>query len=401
MLKSYQVRLYPNKEQTVLIEKTIGCTRFLYNQMLEERNIFYKDNCDENGKFIKPKEKPKYKTEKEYKVKFEWLKEVSSRALQQSRIDLHTAYQNFFRRLKQGKKPGYPKFKSKNKSKWSYREPQVSSCIEIKNNKLKLLKIGWIKIRGLNNRPYDKINSVTVTKTRSGKYIVSILVETKAIRKNNNGDVIGLDLGIKDFAIDSNGNLYKSISNELFQKEKELKKLQRHFSRKQKGSNRKEKCRIKIAKKYEEFVNLRNHFHWHLANRLCSNSHTIIVESLNVLGMMKNRKLSHSISYLGWSMFLNKLQQKAKEYGTSIKEAPRFFASSKICSKCGYKKENLTLADRTYICDECGFEINRDINAAINLKSLEYNDYNRGEEIRPKELIFNFSGIFYEAITKK
>jgi len=159
MLKSYQVRLYPNKEQQVLIDKTIGCNRFIYNQMLEERNKFYKDNCDENGKFVPPKTKPVYKTEKEYKIDFPFLKEVSSRSLQQSRLDLHMAFQNFFRRIKQGKKPGYPKFKSKNKSKWSYREPQVSNCIKILDNSIKLLKLGWVKIRGFNDRPYNKINS--------------------------------------------------------------------------------------------------------------------------------------------------------------------------------------------------------------------------------------------------
>jgi putative transposase len=400
MLKSYQVRLYPNKAQSELIDKTIGCNRFIYNQMLNERIQFYNDNLNENGKFVKPKKFPKYKTEKQYKQEYEWLKEVSGRSLQQSRIDLHAAFQNFFRRVKQGKKPGFPKFKSKHKSKWSYREPQTGNIV-INNNKIKLIKLGYVKFRGLNNRPYDKIKSVTVIKTRSDKYVASILVETKMIQKEHKNDILGLDLGIKEFAVDSNGNLYKSISKRLFEKEKELKKIQKHFSRKIKGSNRREKCRIKLAEKYEEIVNIRNFFHWHLANKLCSENQTIVVENLKVSNMIKNRKLSHSISYLGWSSFIVKLEQKAKEYNTKIVKANQYYASSKTCSSCGSKKNELALKDRTYICNKCGFTIDRDINAALNLKSLEYSDNSRGEEINSKEIIFNFSGIFYESITNK
>ena len=208
-------------------------------------------------------------------------------------------------------------------------------------------------------------------------------------------------MGIKEFAIDSNGNLYSSISKTLFNKEKQLKKLQKHHARKKNPSNRKEKCRIKIARKYEQIVNIRDYFHWHLVNKLCSENQTVVVENLAVANMIKNRKLSHSISYLGWSSFVNKLKQKAVEYKTKIVEAPRFFASSKTCYCCGEKKDKLSLSERTYHCDKCGVEIDRDINAALNLKSLEFSDNSRGEIIRPKKLYFDFAGNFCEAITKK
>jgi len=166
MLKSYKLRIYPNKKQSKRIDQSIGCCRFIYNQMLAERIEVYEKLKNDKEKLYKYK----YKTEKQYKEEFEFLKFSSSRALQQSRVDLDSAYKNFYRNVKQGKKIGFPKFKSKSKVKWSYREPQVDKEVEIKDNKIKLLKLKWVKIKGLNGRSYNRVNNVTITKTRSGKY---------------------------------------------------------------------------------------------------------------------------------------------------------------------------------------------------------------------------------------
>ena len=405
MNKAYIVRLYPNKSQISLLEKTFGCVRFIYNQMLNERKQVYeklKKNKDELFSFV-------YKTEKEYKQDFEWLKEVSSRALQQSRIDLQTAYTNFYKGLIKGKKIGFPKFKSKRLSRLSYREPQVNNCIKIENNKIKLLKLGFVKFRGLNKKFSGTIKSVTVYKTKTGKYFASILVEKLIDKKQRiSNNTIGIDLGLKDFAICSNGEIIQGIKQELYNIEHTIKILHKHFSRKKDGSKRKEKARIKLAKSYEYKTNFLNHFQWSLVNKLCSENQTICLEMLNVKGMIKNRKLSHAIHTVNWSSFVNKLEQKAKEYNTTIFKVPTFYPSSKTCSRCGTKKKDLLLSDRTFFCNNCELSIDRDYNASINIrnfyiKSLEYKDYERGEIVRPKELktiLYNSKGSFYEAFRK-
>lgn len=392
--KSYKVRLYPTKSQAVIIDQTIGNSRFIYNKMLEERQEVYQKLKDNKEKLLSHK----YKTEKEYKEEFPFLKDGSSRALQQARGNLDTAYRNFFQSLKKGKKVGFPKFKKKSKVRWSYREPQVNNFIEIKENKVKLLKLGFIKFRGLNKKFNGKICSVTVSNDRDNKYYASVLTEKESLDKKfrtGNG-VIGIDVGLKTFTADSNGNLYTGIKEVTTNLDKKLKILQRHFSRKKNPSNRKEKLRIKIAGVYKKKTNIQNHFFWHLANELCRNNQTVVIENLNISGMMKNRKLSHSIHESGWGKFTNILKHKSVEYFTDAVEAPRFFPSSKTCSVCGQVKKDLVLSDREFIC-ECGNMIDRDINAAINLKKLksaEYADNTRGEIIRPVNWNFHLTGKF-------
>jgi putative transposase len=396
--KAFKIKLYPNKSQQTLIDKTVGCSRFLFNQMLNEKIEVYKKLKDDKDALYTYK----YKTEKQYKEEFEFLKEVSSRALQQSRIDLETAYKNFYRRIKKGQKAGFPKFKAKHKVKLSYREPQVGKIIEIKDNKIKLLKLGWIKFKGLSKDFSGKIKSVTVTQLRSGKYIASVLVETEIIkRKRKSNNIIGADLGLKSFIFCSNGEEIKGIREKITDIEGKIKKQQKHISRKVKGSNRRNKAKIKLNRLYEYKSNFQNHFQWHLANKLCSENQAISLENLNVKGMLKNRKLSHAIHNISWSSFLSKLEQKSKEYDTEIFKVDRFFPSSKMCSKCGKIKEDLKLSDRTYDCS-CGNIIDRDLNASINLRnnfilnkmSGEFSDYRRGESVRPVEIIYNFNGQF-------
>ncbi|NCD01338.1 transposase, partial [bacterium] len=360
--KAFKIRLYPSNVQKELITKTIGCSRFIYNQMLNERVEVYKELKEDKETLYSYK----CKTEKQYKEEFEFLKEVSSRALQQSRRDLETAFRNFYRGLKKGQTIGFPKFKSKHKNKLSYREPQLGNkAIEIKDNKIKLLKLGWVKFRGLSKNFNGKIKSVTITQFRSGKYVASILVETEMNKRERKPDnVIGVDLGLKSFITCSNGEQIVGIQQEILKIEKKIKQQQRNISRKTKGSNRRNKAKVKLNKLYDYKTNFQNHFQWHLANKLCSENQTISLEDLNVTGMKRNRKLSHSIHHINWGSFLAKLEQKAKEYGTEIYKVNRFFPSSKMCCNCGKIKDDLKLSTRIYKC-ECGNVIDRDLNASI------------------------------------
>jgi putative transposase len=353
----------------------------------------------------------KYKTEKEYKEMYPFLKDASSRALQQSRIDLDSAYKNFFKRIKKGKKGrevGFPKFKKKACSKWSYREPQVNNiAIEIKGNRLKLNKLGWLKFRGLNKSVSGKIKSVTIELGRDNKYYAAILYEIPETRKRKRKDnkFIGLDLGLKEFATTSAGEFIQGIHKYLTSIDSKINKANKYLSRKNQGSNRYNKQRIKLNRIYKKRSNIQQHFFWHLANKLCSENQAISIENLNVKGMKSNRKLSKAIHHVSWSKFPNMLKQKAVEYNTTIHEVERFFPSSKLCSCCGNLKNDLKLSDRNYTCD-CGYTQDRDINAAINLRneffkntSTEYVDYKRGETVRPKQIIYNLSGSFSEAFT--
>ncbi len=406
MNKAFKVRLYPNKSQKHLIDKTIGSCRFIYNQMLNERIEVYEKLKDDKEILFQHK----YKTEKQYKEEFTFLKEVSSRGLQQSRMDLNQAYKNFYRRIRQGKKAGFPKFKAKHKSPLSYREPQVGSSLRVEDNKITLLKLGKVKLRGLSRQFSSdfKIKSVTVSQSRTGKFFASILTEYDLIPKKRKSDNnIGIDLGLKEFATCSNGEQIKGIQKEVKEIESKIKTQQRHIARKKKGSNRRKKAILKLNKIHEYKTNFMNHFQWNLVNKLCSENQAISLEDLNILGMRQNKKLSHSIQLVNWGGFLNKLEQKSHEYGTEIYKIDRWFPSSKLCSKCGSVKENLSLSERQYSCD-CGLDIDRDLNASFNIlnyflnqKSLEYSDYKHGENVRPRKVDYHSSGQFSTKCLKK
>jgi putative transposase len=392
--KSYHIKLYPSLKQSELIDKTIHACRFIYNQTLNEKiTVYEKLKHDKNLLYSHT-----YKTEKDYKEEFQFLSEVSSRALQQSRRDLDTAFKNFYAGLKKGKFVGYPKFKSKKNSKWSYREPQVGKAIEIKNNKIKLLKLGWIKFKGLSENFNGIIKSVTIENELNGNYSAFILVENDDTKERISDDTVGIDFGLNSFVTVSNGEQIDLPKEHLFVLESKLKKLQKKFSKQVKGSNRREITRIKINKLYKHIKYVKDHFYWHLANRICKHNETVVIEDLNIKGMQKSN-LSKSIQRVGWSNFVNKLSQKAIEYGTTILKANRWFPSSKMCSCCGAIKEDLTLKDRTYEC-ECGLTIDRDLNASFNLKKVasefgETINVHR-EKVRLLKLQFDLSSNFVE-----
>lgn len=393
MNKAFKIRLYPTVKQSVLIDKTIGCCRFIYNQMLNERIKFYQENKN-NKEILK---NHKYKTESEYKKEFEFLREVPSRALQQSKNNLDTAYQNFFK-----KRSCLPKFKSKHKSRLSYRDPQVGNQIRFECDKLKMPKLGLLKFRGLSEDFKGIIKSVTVSKDRDCTYHASILVECEDIKIGRKLDnTIGIDLGLKTFVTLSSG-VKIDIPN-VTDLDKKIRKQQKHFSRKTKGSTRREKCRIKLAKLHKRKTNILNHFYRHLCNLICSENQTIKVEDLNVKGMLKNRKLSRKIHSVSWSKFIELLKQVAIKYDSVIKVVDRFFPSSKTCSRCRCTKEDLKLSDRVFKCENCGLEIDRDFNASINIKNYksdELFDYKHGETVNLVKKFFNFNtSCFDEVLT--
>ena len=325
-----------------------------------------------------------YKTEKEYKEEFEWLKEVDSISLQQSRIDLSVAYQNFFKSLKKQRKGdqiGFPKFHKKGQ-KDSYRTCSTSNNIKIdfENQKVKLPKIGWIKFRDKRNSFPGVIKSATVSRSKTGKYFVSLLFEYEKEIKTFNIEqslerglfVKGLDMSLDKFYVDDMGNSPKY--QRLFRKyENRLAYLQRKVSKKKLGSNNRKKAQLRVNKLYEKIANSRKDFVEKLSTKLLQENDVIVIESLNLKGMSQALKLGKSVMDLGYGMFVNRLDQKALEKEKIIIRADKWFASSKTCSTCGYINKDLKLSDREWTCPKCQTHHLRDENAGQNLRDYGMN----------------------------
>lgn len=369
--KALRIRLYPNETQKVQLLKTFGCCRLIYNKMLEERIQVYeqlKDNRRELYEY-------NYKTEKQYKEEFPFLKEVDSTALQQARMNLSRAYQNFFRRVKNlsESKKGFPKFKRKDERN-SYRTPQNGGFLKLdfENRKLKLPKLGWVSFKDSRVLTDYKINSITVSRTTTGKFYASIQYEVD-IESPKKVDVItkqtrvkGLDMSLTNFFVDDEGKSPVYDRNYRLN-EKKLSSLQSRID-KETNKSKKKKLRLRINRIHEHIANKRKDFVEKLSDRLTKENDVIVVETLSLQDMAKSR-FGKSVNDLGWYQFLQRLKVKANERGKIVIEANKWFASSKTCNVCGYNNKTLTLSDRSWCCPRCGTSHHRDENAAINLKN--------------------------------
>ena len=360
MLKAYKYRIYPNEEQEIQLNKTFGCTRFIYNQMLADRIKSYEENKDLDIKIIK------YPTPAQYKKEYEWLKEVDSLALANAQMNLDKAYKNFFR----DKSVGFPKFKSKKNNHKLYTTNNQNGTVFIENNRIKIPKLkSMIKIK--QHREFvGLIKSCTISQNPSGKYFISILVDTENIQLPKLDTKVGIDLGIKEFAITSDGEMF-SNPKWLNKSEKRLRKLQKDLSRKQKGSNNRRKDRLKVAKLHEKISNQRKDYLHKISHYIISENQVIVIEDLKVSNMIKNHKLAKSIANVSWFEFRRQLEYKSEWYGRELIIAPSNYASSQLCSNCGNKSsQTKDLSCRTYICPVCGMIMDRDINASKNLLKL-------------------------------
>ena len=369
ILRAIKIRLYPNKTQEQTLNKVLGCYRFIYNQMLALKQEAY--NRDKSN--IGLCELSKYFHGTLLKdEQYAWLKEQNTKVMKQAIRQMLSAYDGFF---KLGK--GFPKFKSK-KDKQSALFPidaisksntfetrHISLTKSLKNIKFHCSNLYFERLQ----RYKDNIKSATLSKTKSGKFYLSVLMsmneeEFKQFRHTNNR--VGIDLGVKDFVITSDGEVFKN-KHFLKQSENKIKKLQRQLSKKVKGSNNRDKVRTKIAKEFEHLTNQRIDYIHNVVNSLLRTYDYVFMEDLNVQGMLRNHKLSKAIQELGFYTFKSTLKNKAMLNDKFVIEIDRWFASSKTCHKCGYVYKGLTLGEREWTCPICGEHHDRDLNAAINI----------------------------------
>ena len=368
MLKAIKIRLYPNKEQEIYINKLLGSYRFVYNQCLslkkekylqdktnlglKELGNYFHNNLTKNDEFI-------------------WLKEHNTKVLKQSIMNLMEAYKRFFLNGN-----GFPKFKSKHDNTQSCRFPleaiskrndyltnRLTLTSELKNIKIKTSD----KYHNYLNKYKDGIKSATLSKTKTNKYFLSILVDSNEVIENKklNG-IIGIDLGIKDFIVTSKGDKFENLK--LTRKnEKTLVKLNRQLSKKQKGSNNRNKARLRLAKFHEKLNNKKENYLHYVVNSLLNDNQVIVMEDLNVSGMLKNHNLSLSIQEVSFYNFKSILKYKSEWKDKLLIEIDRFYPSSKLCSCCGYKYKELSLKERSWKCPKCKTEHDRDYNAAVNI----------------------------------
>lgn len=367
MLNAYKYRLHPTREQSGFFNKSFGCVRFIYNWGLQKRIEAY----------MKDKGRISYVqlcamlTELKKDEQYSWLRDVSNECLQQALRNLDAAFTRFFR-----EKKGFPRFKSKSRSRQSYKAI-LSVHVDQERRRIKLPKIGWVKYG--NNRKFEgNVRSVTVSVTPSGKYHVSVLVDDgKEIPEKlpvTFDTTIGIDMGIKDFAVCSNGDTYENPRH-LIKAEQRLRTLQKRLSRKKKGSNRRNRARMILARQHEKVANRRQDYLHKISTKIVRENQAIVVEDLNTKGMMRNHRLSKAIGACGWSTFFKMLEYKCERQGKTFIRIGRFDPSSKTCS-CGHVYKGLKLFEREWVCPNCGSVNDRDLLAACNIKRFGLQEQN-------------------------
>ena len=366
-LKAYKFRIYPTEEQEIFFAKTFGCVRKVYNLMLNDRKKAYEEVKND------PSKKMTFPTPAKYKKEFPFLKEVDSLALANAQLNLDKAYKNFFR----DKSVGFPRFKSKKNPVQSYTTNNQNGTVALIDSKfIKVPKLKSLVRIKLHRQPKGMIKSATISRHASGKYYISLLCKEEINELPKTNSAIGIDLGITDFAILSDG---QKIDNNRFtsKMEKKLKREQRKLSKrallaKNKGiplseAKNYQKQKRKVARLHEKVMNQRTDFLNKLSTEIIKNHDIICIEDLNVKGMLRNHKLARSISDVSWSSFVAKLQYKADWYGREIIKVDTWFPSSQICSECGHKDGKKSLDIREWTCPICHTHHDRDINASINI----------------------------------
>ena len=347
----YKFRLYPKKDQIDFLNRQIGHCRFVYNKLLEIVKKDYEENSSKWNYYEYKKLLP------ELKEKYPFLKEANSQSLQETVKWLDRAFKNFFE-----KRARFPQFKSKRKN----NSISIPQHFTIEGNKVKIPKLKK-PLRFIKHREIEgEIKSISITKTPAGKFFLNVLVnrELKPLPKSNN--VVAIDVGIETFCTLSNGDKIRKPRH-LILSERKLRKLQKRLSRKEKGSGKYIKLRKRIAKLHEKIKHQREDFLHKLSRQIIGDNQAVIVENLNVKGMLKNHRLAKHIADASWNRFISFLEYKAKLYSRRLIKVSAFYPSSKLCSVCGYKNEELTLSDRKWTCPVCGTKHDRDLNAAVNL----------------------------------
>lgn len=357
--KAYKVRLYPTPKQETQFNKTIGCARWVYNHFLAWHIEVYKAE----KRYLSYSQCSEMLTQIKATPGTEWLAEVDKFALQNSLKDLDESYKNFF----EGR-AGYSRFKSKHGTKQSYQTNLTNNNIrvDVKHHRIKLPKVGWVEYVIDGRKITGDIINVTVSRTPSGKYFASILCEAAIETLTPSDKEVGIDMGLKKFAILSNDEV---IENPRYyvKAQKKLAGLQRAHSKKKKGSKNREKARLKVARQHEKIANQRRDFQHKLSKKLVNENQVISMEDLRIKNMVKNHKLAKAISDAGWGEFQRMVEYKSTWYGRAFVKVDSFYPSSKLCNKCDTKNAMLTLSDREWQCPVCRTIHDRDKNAARNI----------------------------------